>query len=220
MTALSSVFKFATIASLILVVVALGWLIYGERNVSQASQLSDGMEMVHHQTAKVGVAVNATGKLMEVDVSGINNIADLIADWTPRYRAAKAAFNKFDLAIQAAEEQAPIYFQSQRDLTAKIHDDDRRNQAEMIDDAHYEQYEQWQSLAHEVRNQAQLVIFRLDDTDIDLQKLELLSEMSFDAMGFREVPKEIVALDRELEQFQTASENIRAITESPFAVSP
>ena len=220
MTILSTIFKFAAMACVVLVVVGLGWLIYGERGVSQASQLGESMEMVHHQTAQVGVAVSDTGQLMEVDISGITDISNLMAEWTPRYDAARSAFHKFDLAIKAAEERAAVYFQSQRELTARIHDDDRRARAEAMDDVHYQQFEQWQSLAGEVRAQAQSVILRLDDMDIELKKLELLSGMSFDAMGFKEVPGEILDLDRELEQFRAASEGIRDMTESPFATAP
>ena len=220
MAALGTAFKFTALACFVVVAVVIGWLIYGERSVSEASQFRESIEMVDYQTGGVSNPIGNTGHLVERNIAEITDVAELIAEWTPRYQATKEAFKKFDLAIVAAEEQAELYFQSQSDLTAQLNDHDLRIRAQARDDAYEKQFLEWQVLAHHVRSQARTIILRLDDMDIELKKLELLSEMSFDAMGFREVPDEITALDLELEQFKAASENIRQLTESPFEMKP
>jgi hypothetical protein len=149
-------------------------------------------------------------------VAAITNISELMGEWAPSYSQAQSAYVKFHSAIIAAEQRAENYFASQRALTEKYNDPDKRERAQAYDEADHALYEEWRGQARGALDHAQEIMDRLNDMDIDLRKLELSSEFSFNGGAFREVPRAITLLDEELKQFQLASENIRGITASPF----
>ena len=213
---LRKLFKLVVVTSLIIVVAGLAWVLYGEIGTSAAAHFDESIDVVGHQTDQLSSTLSNTGALVQREVSEIMNISELVDQWTPRYQRAKLVYEKFDLAIVAAEEQAEAYFASQNSLTTQYHDPAKRAQAKAHDESDYSQYRQWREQAHQVRAQAKAIVHRLDDMNLDLQKLELSSEISFNAGGFSEVPSAIVQLDSELAQFQLSSGNIRAITSSPF----
>ncbi len=196
---------------------SVGWLIFGETRTSEAAHFEESVRMVHHQTERMSSTLVESGTVVRDDVSAVTDITELLNLWTPRYREATAAYKRFDAAIVLAEGQAQAYFESQRALTERYHDSAKKAQAQAHDDADYELYSQWRDRAHRARGNAKNILKRLDDVDIDLQKLKLSTEFSFDAGGFQDVPIEITNLEAELAEFQTASDNIREITASPFA---
>ena len=112
-----------------------------------------------------------------------------------------------------------MYFADQRALTERFNDPELRRAAESTDEEDYDLYTQWKNQAHSVREEALSIVMRLEDVDTDLQKLKLASEFSFDSNAFQKVPADILALEDELAHFKIASENIRAITKSPFEPS-
>ena len=206
-------------------VAGFGWLVYGTTETSAAVQFDESINMVHHQTNRISTTLGDTGTFVNTEIaaapseqqnSAITSISELIGEWEPRYNEAKIVFRKFDSAIVAAEQRAEEYFISQRTLTERYHDPEKRARAQGYDDADYTLYEEWRDHAHRTRDHAQAIMVRLDDMDTDLKKLQLSSEFSFDGEVFREVPKAIFLLDQELEEFQLASDNIREITASPF----
>lgn len=207
----------ATVTIFAVAVLALGgWLAYGEFGASAAADFDQSVGMVYHQTDRMSGTLGDTKTFVETEVAAITSISALLAEWTPKYNSARSAYTRFDAAIVAAEARAEDYFASQRLLTERYHDPERRASAEQRDESDYALYEQWRGQAHSARDNAWNILKRLDDMDTDLRKLELTSEFSFDSGKFREVPLAITSLDDELEQFQAASENIREITASPF----
>ena len=214
--------RVAAVAGIVAVIAVGGWLVYGERQTSTAANFDQSIGMVHHQTDRMSNTLGETGAFVEANVAptnrveSITSISVLLSEWTPRYNMAKSAYTRFDAAIISAEARAEDYFISQRLLTERYHDPEKRELAEERDDADYDLYQQWRDQAHTVRDNARKILERLDDMDTDLKKLELTAEFSFDTGAFREVPLAITSLDDELEQFQAASENIREITTSPF----
>ena len=217
--------RLIVIAGGIGVVAGFGWLVYGTTETSAAVQFDESINMVHHQTNRISTTLGDTGTFVNTKIAAapseqqnsvITSISELIGEWEPRYTEAQIVYRKFDSAIVAAEERGEEYFVSQRALTEKYHDPEKRARAQEYDDEDYTLYEEWRAHAHRTRDHAEAIMNRLDDMDTDLKKLQLSSEFSFDGGAFREVPQAILMLDQELEEFQLASDNIREITASPF----
>lgn len=212
-------FSLVILASIIAVVGYLAWIAYGESKVSEAAHFDASMSMVHHQTGRMSESLDDAGTFVSTEIEQITDISTLIGRWTPRYEQAQIAYRRFDAAIASAEDRAAGYFSAQRALTERYHSEEARARAEAEDDADFALYQQWRDRAHAVRAEALEILNRLSDMDTDLQKLKLLSEFSFDAGGFNEVPADILTLSDELAKFQAASVNIREITTSPFSPS-
>lgn len=211
------VFKLAVLGVLVAIGSTVGWLVFGEIKTSEAVHFDESIEMVHHQTDRMSVTLVNTRTVIDDDISAVTDITELLDKWAPRYNRANAAYLRFDAAINLAAERAEAYFESQRALTERYHDPTRKAQAQAHDDTSYELYSQWRDRAHRSRANARRILDRLEDMDTDLQKLKLSNEMSFGIGIFGDVPPAITNLEAELAQFQTASDNIREITVSPFA---
>ena len=207
--------RLAVAASVIGVVAGVAWLVYGETQTSEAAHFDESIDLVHHQTGRMSTTLGDAGTFVN-QAAEISGISELIGEWAPRYALARTAYVKFYSAITAAEERAEAYFASQRALTEKYNDPDKRARAQAYDEEDYAFYGEWRDQARRAHTHAQEIMNRLDDMDTDLKKLELSSEFSFDGGAFNEVPMSITLLDEELEQFRIASENIRRITASPF----
>lgn len=217
--AMRRAFRWATALAVIAVVVGLGLLAYGRFNTSAAAEFDESIIMVNHQTTQMSTSLAEAGSFVDSDISRITEFSTLLATWSPRFKTARTAYNKFDAAIVSAETRAEEYFANQRALTQRYHDPELRRAAESNDEIDYDLYSEWRNQAHRVREEALAIIRRLEDMDTDLQKLKLASEFSFDSNALQEVPVDILALEDELAHFKTASENIRAITSSPFEVN-
>ena len=216
---MSRVFSILIVAVTIAMFATAGWLIFGNIKTSAAENFNEGIDMVNHQTDRMSNSMASTNAVVQVEISDITDIDLLLDRWTPRYNQAHASYERFDAAINIAEQQAEAYFESQRALTVLYHDEARRAKAEEHDAADYRLYSQWREQAHQVRANARRILNRLDDMNTDLQKLKLSADLQFDAMGFRDIPSEISNLEADLFKFQEASDNIRTITASPFADS-
>ena len=208
----------AVAAVAVALIAGIGWLVFGEAKTSEAARFNESIDMVAHQTGRMDTSLKSTGSVVAADVAAITNVQQLLDRWTPRYEQATLAYSRFDAAIGAAEQQAEAYFAEQRALTAGYHDDARRAEREAGDEAEYALYLEWRDRARQVRSGAKAVVERLDDMDTDLRKLKLTAELAeaFDSSAFKDVPSEIADLGAELSEFQAASDNIRAITASPF----
>ena len=216
---LAGILKWVSIAAVVAVVAGIGWIAYGKVNTAEAAQLDESMSMVQYQTAGMSQALADTGRLVaETNVAEVTDINALLGLWQPRYAEAQSAFTKLDSAIAFAEQQADGYFIAQRALTAQYNDPERKALWQARDDAFFADYQEWQQDAHIIRDEASAILRKLNDIDIDLRKLELDSGFSFTGATIDAVPAEISSLNNELNQFDLASENIRAITRSPFEV--
>ena len=217
---LRRLFSITITASIVAVVVGVGWIAFGEVSKSEAAHADASFSMVNHQNGRMGASLNSAGTFIGTEISaGIGQITDLSAlldEWSPRYQQAQTAHRRFVAAIVAAESSADAYFAAQRALTEGFHSEKLRERAQADDDAEFEQYQQWRKRARAVQEEALEIVHRLSDMDTTLQKLKLRSDFSFDTGGFSEVPSDILALEEELAEFRTASDNIRESIASPF----
>ena len=213
-------FSITITASIVAVVVGVGWIAFGEVSKSEAAHADASFSMVNHQTGRMGESLNSAGTFISTEISAdvgqITDLSALLDEWSPRYQQAQTAYRRFDAAIVAAESSADAYFAAQRALTEGFHSEELRDRARADDDAEFEQYEQWSERASAVQEEALEIMHRLSDMDTTLQKLKLRSDFSFDAGGFSEVPSDILALEEKLAQFRIASDNIRESIASPF----
>ena len=217
-----SILRLVATAVVITLVASVGWLAFSTVNTSATTNFQESIRMVSHQTMRMDTSLQQTSSVVITDVSTITGIHQLLEVWTPRYEQAVLAYAKFDAAIIAAEQQADAYFIEQTALTAKYNDPVLRAKRQVNDEMEYHRFGTWRDSAHQVRSNARRVLDRLEDMDTDLHKLKLTTEMSsaFNVSGFDDVPLEITALGAELSEFQVASENIRAMTASPFMEAP
>ena len=213
-------FSITITASIVAVVVGVGWIAFGEVSKSEAAHADASFSMVNHQTGRMGESLNSAGTFISteisVDIGRITDISALLEEWSPRYQQAQTAYRKFDSAVISAESSAEAYFAAQRALTEGFHSEELRERARADDAAEFELYEQWRQSARAIREEALEIVHRLSDMDTTLQKLKLRSDFAFDAGGFSEVPSDILALEEQLAQFQIASDNIRETIASPF----
>ena len=213
-------FSITITASIVAVVVGVGWIAFGEVNKSEAAHADASFSLVNHQTGRMGESLDSARTFISTEISAdigrITDISALLDEWSPKYQQAQTAYRRFDAAIIAAESSADAYFAAQRALTEGFHSEELRERARADDDAEFEQYEQWRERARAVQEDALEIVHRLSDMDTTLQKLKLRSDFSFDARGFSEVPSDILALEEQLAQFRIASDNIREIIASPF----
>ena len=213
-------FNITITASIVAVVVSVGWIAFGEVSKSEAAHAEASFSMVNHQTGRMGESLNSAGTFISTEISAdigqITDISALLDEWSPKYQQAQTAYRRFNAAIIAAESSADAYFAAQKALTEEFHSEELRDRARADDDAEFGQYEQWRERARAVQEEALEIVHRLSDMDTTLQKLKLRSVFSFDAGGFSEVPSDILALEEELAQFRIASDNIRESIASPF----
>ena len=152
------------------------------------------------------------------ETARITNIDALISEWEPRYDGAKLAYSKFEASITNAKATVADYFAKQQALTEQIQDPANQARARQDDENDLILYRRWEAQADSALAKARKIGIQLDDMDASLSKIKLRADFVFDASAFREVPAAIVELDRELADFQVASDNIRAATGSPFEV--
>ena len=190
------------------------WVGYGRVSASAAADFDQGLGQVVHQVDRMGTSLDETGSYVEtelsnVDVRRIADIEQLINEWNPRYRSATLAYARFRASIDAAEALAEQYFEAQRDLTSRYNNPSRRAQAEESDAAEYARFQEWKDNANSKLELGLAILRRMSDMDTDLQKSLLTSELTIEFSQFSTVPDEILALSRELAQFQIASRNVR-----------
>ena len=110
------------------------------------------------------------------------------------------------------------YLAQQQALTEQIQNPENQSNARREDEREISLYWQWEAKADSTLHTAAQIGIQLDDMDAYLRKLSLRADFVFDPSQFQDVPKAIVDLNRQLADFQAASENIKAATSSPFEV--
>ncbi len=210
------------IASIIAVVVGVGWIAFGEINTTEAAYADASLSLVNHQTGRMGSSLDNARTFISTEISSnIGQATDLdvlMDQWSPKYRQAQTSYRRFSAAISSAERTTEEYFTAQRSLTEGFISEELRARARAEDDAEFAQYEAWRERAGIVQEEALEILGRLSDMDTTLQKLRLRSDFSFDPGGFSAVPSDILALEEKLAQFRIASDNIREMIASPFEV--
>ena len=229
---ISTALKYTLIIVVVAVVVYAALSLYGEVTKTEAAAMTDSVQLSENQATNMNrafgeVSVFATGssagspsetglQAQDSEISKITSIDDLIVRWEPRYEGAKLAYVKFEAAINSAKASAAGYFAAQQAITERINDPAIKSQAREDDDRDLALYRQWEAQANSALAKARAVGMQLDDMDASLRKLELRTDFVFDTSSFQEVPVAILELNAELSEFGAASENIRAVTQSPF----
>ena len=88
------------------------------------------------------------------DISNITDLDTLLAEWGPRYDAAKIAYVKFDASIGNAKSQAAEYFAQQQAITMQIQNTENRARAVKEDEYEISLYRQWEEQADSALNMA------------------------------------------------------------------
>ncbi len=211
-----------------------GLTVYRVVSQTEAAEMSGSVQLAQNQAENMNralgdVSVVAAGdpignasetqpKAATSEFARITNIDTLIDRWEPQYDGAKLAYVKFEAAIDSAKASAAGYFAVQRALTERISDPAAKAKALEDDERDLGLYRQWERQADSALAKAWAIGVQLDDVDAGLRKLQLRADFVFDASSFQVVPTAILELGRELDDFQVASETIRAATESPFEV--
>ncbi len=123
-----------------------------------------------------------------------------------------------EASINNAKSRATDYLAQQQALTEQIQNPENQSNARREDEREISLYWQWEAKADSTLHTAAQIGIQLDDMDAYLRKLSLRADFVFDPSQFQDVPKAIVDLNRQLADFQAASENIKAATSSPFEV--
>ena len=220
--------RLTVIAATVSVIVIAVLAFYGGATQTEAAVLADSVELAENQAGSMSHALNDVSTFASLDdtdgqpqsgssaTAGTLDIHTLLARWEPRYGNARSAYTKLESAIAVAKSSAADYLAAQRAITERIHDPDAKLRAQQEDERDQDLYRQWQQRADAVLAEAHAMGLRLDDMDASLRKLELRADFAFDASSFSEVPTAIADLNRELADFQAASETIREATKSPF----
>ena len=222
------ILKFIVIAVTAAVIGYVGLTVYGEVTKAEAAKMAGSVELAKNQAGNMNRALDdvssfAAGESRtgdserqawaeSSDTARIADIDAVIALWEPKYDRAKIAYLKLESAIEIAKSSAAGYFAAQQAITERINDADIKSRARQDDERDLELYRQWEHRAETVLAEARAIGARLDDMDSSLRKLELRADFVFDASTFDEVPSAITDLNRELVDFQAASESIRTAT--------
>ena len=241
---MQEVLKYILIAVAAAVVGYIGWTFYGEGTRSASARMTESVQLAQTQAQNMNSALNnvstvgsasqnaattSTGNIGDtqkaqpptrivapVEVAEITNLNALMIQWSPRYDAAKLAYAKFDASITNAKARAADYFAQQQALTESIQDPSNIAKAEQEDAAEMLLYRQWEARADAALKTAAKIGIQLDDMDANLKKMELRADFVFDTSAFQEVPEAINELNLQLVDFQVSSENIKAVSGSPF----
>ena len=221
--------RLIVIAATVATIVYAGFAFYGGATQTEAAVLSDSVELAENQAGSMGQALNDVSAFASLRstadgqpqpgssvTAGTMDIHTLVIRWEPKYESAKSAYLKLESAIGVAKSSAADYFAAQQSITERINDPDAKLKAQQDDERDMDLYRQWEERADAVLAEAHAIGLRLDDMDSNLAKLKLRADFVFDASSFSEVPTAIADLNKELADFQVASESIRAATKSPF----
>ena len=222
--------KFIAISAAVATILYAGFVFYGGATQTEASALSDSVELAETQAGSMGQALddvsafasmrdtaNAQPRPEGAEAAATTDIHTLLNRWEPKYKGAQSAYLKLESAITVAKSSAADYFTAQQAITDLINDPNVKLKAKQDDEKDLDLYRKWEERADAVLAEAHVISLRLDDMDASLRKLELRADFAFDASSFSEVPTAIADLNRELADFQVASQNIKAVTKSPFA---
>lgn len=218
---------FILVAAVAAVIGYIGWTVYGEGAQSASAGMAESFRMAEQQSESVGQTLTSVSQVgnspdssaRKIDSGGVaevTNLNALLVEWRPRYQAARRAHTKFDAAIANAKSRAATYFAQQQAITESMHDPANRKKAEQQDEAEVLLYRQWEARADAALRETTELIYQLGDMDANLRKMELRADFVFDTSAFLEVPDAVAELNSQLADFQTSSENIRAVSGSPF----
>ena len=221
--------KFILVAVAAGVIGYIGWTVFGEGTRTASARISDSFQIAQGQAQNINHALSSVStvgsnqdspaRIIESgEVAEITDLNALQSEWRPRYDAAKLAYAKFNASIANAKSRAADYFAQQQALTEGMRDPHNKAKANQQDEAEMLLYRQWEARADAALKTATEIGFQLDDMDANLKKMELRADFVFDTSAFLEVPEAVIELNRQLADFQTSSDNIRAVSGSPFGV--
>ena len=224
---MQEVLKFILVAVSAGVIGYIGWTVYGEGTRTASAGMSESLQMAQGQAQNMNRALTSVSTVGSdqdppariIESGGVVEITDLNAlqsEWRPRYDSAKLAYAKFNASIANTKSRAADYFAQQQALTEGMRDTDNKAKAQQQDEAEMLLYRQWKARADAALKTATEIGFQLDDMDANLKKMDLRADFVFDTSAFLEVPEAVIELNRQLTDFQTSSDNIRAVSGTPF----
>lgn len=239
---MQGILKSVLIVAALAVVGYIGWTIFVEGTKPVSAGMSQSVQLAQTQAQSMNYAINSvsvavtapsaqtttatkgssesrsssTTKAEPVEVASIADLDTLLIVWEPRYNAAKLAHAKFKSSIANAKNRAEEYFAQQQVITERMQDPDNLDRARQEDEADRQLYEQWKERANAALETADQIVVQLDDMNENLKKMELRAGFVFDASSLIEMPAAVAELNHQLADFQTSSENIKAVTRSPF----
>ena len=202
----------------------IGWTVYGEGTKPASAKMSESLLIAQSQAQNMNEALTSvstvgrtpSSKTESVGVAGIADLDSLLSEWRPRYDEAKLAYTKFSASLANTKGRVADYFAQQQALTDGMRDPENKAKARQQDEAEMLLYRQWQARADAALQTATEIVIQLDDMDTNLRKMELRADFVFDTS--LSLPEAVIELNAQLADFQTSSDNIRAVSGSPFEV--
>ena len=131
-------------------------------------------------------------------------------EWAPRYKAARAEYNKLNHQVEFSKETANEYFATQKGLTDQIQNPDLKSQLRESDRQEREVYTKWAEQADRTVLMAYKIMQDLEDMDVIIAKTNLSAHFAALNSSAQTLPTSMMALHEELDYFRQASQDINA----------
>ncbi len=159
--------------------------------------------------------------------TGVDSQSNFIAaadslreEWEPRYKSARAEYNKLNEQVEASKETAEEYFTVQRGLTDQIQDTALKAQYRASDQVEREVFRKWAEQADKTVLKAYEIMQDLEDMDVIIAKTNLSAHFATLNLSTQTLPTSMLALHEELDHFRRASQEINATFGFDPAESP
>ena len=159
--------------------------------------------------------------------TGVDSQSNFIAaadslreEWEPRYKSARAEYNKLNEQVEASKETAGEYFNVQRGLTDQIQDPSVKAQYRASDQLEREVFRKWAEQADKTVLKAYEIMQDLEDMDVIIAKTNLSAHFATLNLSTQTLPTSMLALHEELDHFRQASQEINATFGFDPAESP
>lgn len=149
--------------------------------------------------------------------TGVDSQSNFIAaadslrkEWEPRYKSARAEYNKLNEQVEASKNTAEEYFTVQRGLTDQLHEPSVKAQYRASDQLEREVFRKWAEQADKTVLVAYEIMLDLEDMDVIIAKTNLSAHFATLNLSTQALPTSMLALHEELDHFRQASQEINA----------
>lgn len=136
-------------------------------------------------------------------------IEALQAEWNPLYRTAMQELERLELYVTSAGQSLENYIELQQILTDNLHDPETRIKEAIRDGAEARAWQEWFATAETTLEKAREIGKKLEDIDTIITKTALSAQASLLFAELPELPGYLLALEKQLERFQTETGEIR-----------
>ena len=159
--------------------------------------------------------------------TGVDSQSNFIAaaeslkeEWEPRYKSARAEYNKLNEQVEASKNTAEEYFTVQKGLTDQIQDPSLKAQYQASDQMEKAVFTKWAEQADRTVLKAYEIMQDLEDMDVIIAKTNLSAHFATLNLSTQTLPTSMLALHEELDHFRQASQEINATFGFDPAESP